>query len=139
MQQNLYRRYQRIEAITASPLTQVAILFEHCAQLIRQAKKAIEEHDVESRFQHSDKAMMVLHNLQGAFDVENSVEGKELHQFCQTIIDALVHLNFQPSLSMCDQLMEMLLEMSHLWRDADRGVVPSQLQPHESETTTVQL
>jgi flagellar biosynthetic protein FliS len=137
MQANPYNRYQKIEAITASPLTQVAILFEHCAQLIRLVKKAIEDQQVESRFQYCDKTMMILQNLQGAFDVEKSVEGKELHHFCQTIINALIYLNFQPDTATCDQLLDMLLDMSHVWREADRGAQTPSPQPQEA--TTLQL
>lgn len=137
MQQDLYRRYQKVEAMTSSSLTQVAIIFEHCAQLIRHIKKGIADNNIESRFQYSDKAMMILQNLQGAFEVERSQEGKLLHHFCQTIINALIYLNFTPTQETCDQLIEMLLEMSHLWREAEQGMpAPSR---EVSEQVMVQL
>ncbi|WP_010297301.1 flagellar export chaperone FliS [Candidatus Odyssella thessalonicensis] len=116
---NKMRTYRRVEAMTASKIAQVAILLEHCAELLRRTKVAIEVKDYEQRYLCTEKVMVILSSIQSSLAIETSAEAVELNAFFNTMIIALLDINLKQEAALCEKVEFALAEMASIWRLAD--------------------
>lgn len=122
------RHYHQAESTSVSKLVQVAILLEYCAQLLQRTLIAIDQGDIEERFNTTDKVTVVISSIQGALAVERSEDAQALNTFFQNVISILIRINTENDKEMCELLRERLLEMGSIWRSADRTLTPQQPQ-----------
>lgn len=118
------RSYAKIENSAVSKLIEMAILLERCAAFLQQAGIAIAAEDFEARFTATDKVIVIMCSLQSNLAVEQSEEAKEFHSFFGNVVSLLVQVNLKNDAKLCSQIREKLLEMSYLWREADKTLTP---------------
>lgn len=117
------KNYQAVALSSASPLEQIAYLFEKAAKHISLAKDAILCKDYESRFLESTKAADIMHGLSGIVK-NNTDETREfiahMSEFFDKTTYAMYDVNFQNDPAICDVLIRILNDMASTWRNASK-------------------
>lgn len=142
------KSYQRVEAASATPVGQVALLLEHCTILLIEARKAIQNNDVEARFNNIDKVMVILSTIDKSLDTKSSKGAIKLSKLFRTMCERLTDVNINNDAELCNKVLNYIHDMVKLWRAADkRGNVAevavvkasTPTPPSETERDNLQL
>lgn len=141
------KSYQKVAAAAATPVGQVAILLEHCALLLTDAIKAIENNEYETRFNKIDKVMVILATIDKSLDTQSSQNAVKLSKLFRTMCDRLTDVNFNNDAELCKKVLRYMHDMAKIWRAADKQnkvaeyavVTASTPTPSESTRDNVEL
>lgn len=134
MRLNQSKAYQRVEAISASKIGQVAILLEHCVRLLDESIRAIGDNQIEQRFLKVDQVMVILNTITNNIDQESSSHAKGLSRFFQRMVIGLVDVNINNDAVMCGKIQTCLFEMAKIWRNADKVPETANVSSIETES-----
>ncbi|AZL16437.1 flagellar export chaperone FliS [Rickettsiales endosymbiont of Stachyamoeba lipophora] len=113
-----YQSYAVAQQNNKSEIDKIIMLFEGAIKLMAQARVAVEQNEIELRFNVSDKVSQIFQGLINILDFDKGGEISEiLRQFYSYIIMKVLQINHEPNVESCDQVIEQMTEMLDAWKD----------------------
>lgn len=101
---------------TASQMQQLIMLYEGAIKYVTQAKKAIENHKFDERFNLIDNATSIINGLRTLLDHDTHKEvATALDNYYNTLENRLIHIQCFDSLDACDATIRDLKTMRNAW------------------------
>lgn len=109
--------YKQQAAVTEDPYKLILKLYEAVLRNLAEVKTAIDNEDIEKKFEHIDKAIAIFDELRNVLnydggDVAYYLDGLYLYQI-QTLFSAGVHNNIND----IDQVMRVTQGLIEAWKD----------------------
>lgn len=143
MQQgNPYKAYSKANH-TVPKTQQVVMLYDGVIRNLKQAKQAVQENDIQTRFNRLKRSSDIIIGLQLSLDFNQGEEAaRALYDFYASIDSRIMQQHRKPDASALDLLIEEVKQMRDLWAQIDRGEIDSngalqQLQPSAAATPSV--
>lgn len=113
---NPYQSYQQNSVNTASPGELTLMLYNGCLKFIHQAKKAIEEKNIEMKNTNIQKAQSIIQELMVTLnmDIEVSKNMMSLYDFMNR---RLMEANIKNDASILDEVEGMVTEFRDTWKE----------------------
>ncbi|MGM0975524.1 MAG: flagellar export chaperone FliS [Bacillota bacterium] len=113
---NPYKSYQQNSVNTASPGELTLMLYNGCLKFIHQAKKAIEEKNIEMKNTNIQKAQSIIQELMVTLnmDIEVSKNMMSLYDFMNR---RLMEANIKNDASILDEVEGMVTEFRDTWKE----------------------
>ena len=131
--------YREIAARGASPVRQVVLLYVQIVEVLRRARKAIEENHIEGRTQAINHAITVIAHLQSKFNLEAGGDvARHLERFYNMVRRRLLEAQVQASKEVLDEQIPLVLELRDAWTEVGRAEavhLDPTLAPSKPETT----
>ncbi|MBE2922724.1 flagellar export chaperone FliS [Anoxybacillus flavithermus] len=112
---NPYQSYQTNAMQTASPGELTLMLYNGCLKFIAQAKKAIEEKDIEARNTNLLKAQKIIQELMVTLNMEYEV-AKSMMTMYDYIYRRLVEANIKSDMSILEEVEGYVKEFRDTWK-----------------------
>lgn len=112
---NPYQSYQTNAVQTASPGELTLMLYNGCLKFIAQAKKAIEDKDVEARNTNLLKAQKIIQELMITLNMEYEV-AKSMMTMYDYIYRRLVEANIKSDMSILEEVEGYVKEFRDTWK-----------------------
>ncbi|MDQ0214911.1 flagellar protein FliS [Oikeobacillus pervagus] len=112
---NPYQAYKNNTVTTASPGELTLMLYNGCLKFIHQAKKAIEDHNIESKNTNIQKAQNIVSELMVTLnmDVEVSKNMMSLYDYMNR---RLIEANLKNDLAILHEVEELVIEFRDTWK-----------------------
>ena len=108
---------------TAPKTRQIVMLYDGAIRNLRQAVEAIEQKQVEQRYNLLVKTSDIILGLQGCLDFDNGGEvAKLLFDYYSSIDSRLIGLHRHPSVDGCNRIIKELKDMRDAWSVIDQQV-----------------
>lgn len=126
MSQNALRQYQTQQIMTASPAMLVFMLFEKAISCLKEAIKAIEDNDIETRWRTNGRAMEIISHLQMTLDMEKGGEiAANLDRLYRYMLTRLPKVDFRNDAAAAREVIGLLEPLHESWRElAKQGEQP---------------
>ncbi|MCC3648569.1 flagellar export chaperone FliS [Cytobacillus oceanisediminis] len=113
---NPYQSYQQNSVKTASPGELTLMLYNGCLKFIHQAKKAIEEKNIEMKNTNIQKAQSIIQELMVTLnmDIEVSKNMMSLYDFMNR---RLMEANIKNDASILDEVEGLITEFRDTWKE----------------------
>lgn len=113
---NPYQSYQQNSVNTASPGELTLMLYNGCLKFIHQAKKAIEEKNIEMKNTNIQKAQTIIQELMVTLnmDIEVSKNMMSLYDFMNR---RLMEANIKNDASILDEVEGLVTEFRDTWKE----------------------
>ncbi|MBG9444636.1 flagellar export chaperone FliS [Cytobacillus firmus] len=113
---NPYQSYQQNSVNTASPGELTLMLYNGCLKFIHQAKKAIEEKNIEMKNTNIQKAQSIIQELMVTLnmDIEVSKNMMSLYDFMNR---KLMEANIKNDASILDEVEGLVTEFRDTWKE----------------------
>ena len=112
---NPYQSYQTNAVQTASPGELTLMLYNGCLKFIAQAKKAIEEKNIEARNTNLLKAQKIIQELMITLNMEYEV-AKSMMTMYDYIYRRLVEANIKSDMSILEEVEGYVKEFRDTWK-----------------------
>ncbi|MGG3956364.1 flagellar export chaperone FliS [Bhargavaea massiliensis] len=112
---NPYQSYQTNAVQTASPGELTLMLYNGCLKFIAQAKKAIEEKNIEARNTNLLKAQKIIQELMVTLNMEYEV-AKSMMTMYDYIYRRLVEANIKSDISILEEVEGYVKEFRDTWK-----------------------
>ncbi|XWN53199.1 flagellar export chaperone FliS [Anoxybacillus flavithermus] len=112
---NPYQSYQTNAVQTASPGELTLMLYNGCLKFIAQAKKAIEEKDIEARNTNLLKAQKIIQELMVTLNMEYEV-AKSMMTMYDYIYRRLVEANIKSDVTILEEVEGYVKEFRDTWK-----------------------
>ncbi len=112
---NPYQSYQTNAVQTASPGELTLMLYNGCLKFIAQAKKAIEDKDIEARNTNLLKAQKIIQELMVTLNMEYEV-AKSMMTMYDYIYRRLVEANIKSDMSILEEVEGYVKEFRDTWK-----------------------
>jgi flagellar protein FliS len=119
--------------LTISPLQQIIFLYEGIVQSLLQAKQAIEEKDIQQRYNTLTLATTAILGLQQGLNREAAKEVAEaLDQFYESAYQRIMVLHMDPNVAGCDAVITEICTVLESWKDAEKQMRTSETMAESS-------
>jgi flagellar protein FliS len=126
--------YREQEILTASPARLVAKLFEAAITSLRKAIQAIEDKDIEARWNANKRAIEIIYHLLATLDHEKGGEiAENLERIYNFILRHLVNVDFHNDPIPALEAIDLLHQLHRAWCELDQ-----QLRAGEPTTSTAE-
>ena len=112
---NPYQSYQTNAVQTASPGELTLMLYNGCLKFIAQAKKAIEDKDIEARNTNLLKAQKIIQELMVTLNMEYEV-AKSMMTMYDYMYRRLVEANIKSDISILEEVEGYVKEFRDTWK-----------------------
>ncbi len=112
---NPYQSYQTNAVQTASPGELTLMLYNGCLKFIAQAKKAIEDKDIEARNTNLLKAQKIIQELMVTLNMEYEV-AKSMMTMYDYIYRRLVEANIKSDITILEEVEGYVKEFRDTWK-----------------------
>ena len=120
--------YRESAARGASPIGRVVLLYEQAIKDLGAAISALASHDIETRTQSLNHALLVIGQLQACLDLDRGGEvARNLDRFYSLMQKRLLEAQVQGSAEILRQQIDLLLSIRAAWievENAEAGRVP---------------
>lgn len=116
----LHKAYQNSSRDHLSAPEATALLLEEAAKSIKEAQTAIEAGEIEKRFKESERATVILGNLEKALvknDAEQSKTAEDLKAYYDDMISLIVRMNKNNDSRTAESIAESLKRMAKEFRN----------------------
>ncbi|ACJ34924.1 flagellar export chaperone FliS [Anoxybacillus flavithermus] len=113
---NPYQSYQTNAVQTASPGELTLMLYNGCLKFIAQAKKAIEEKDIEARHTNLLKAQKIIQELMVTLNMEYEV-AKSMMTMYDYMYRRLVEANIKSDIAILEEVEGYVKEFRDTWKE----------------------
>ncbi len=95
------------------------MLYDAAIAAMQQAKEAIENKDLETRYKKIEKTYLIISGLRDCLDVANGGEvAKTLQEWYTGTAHRVLSINSTEDVAMCDLCIKHLKEMREAWAEA---------------------
>lgn len=121
----LYKAYSRATH-TVAKTRQIVMLYDGTIRFLSQAKEAMENNEIERRFNTLNKAYDIVVGLQACLDFSAGTQAAQaLYDFYASIDARILQLHRTNDAPACGQLIQELKEMREVWNSIDRAAEQS--------------
>jgi flagellar secretion chaperone FliS len=111
-------QYKRLNVETAGKLDLVLMCYEKAIELLRQARKCYEEGQFEHKARKLQKALDILHELQGCLNYEEGGQiANNLSALYTYLIRRILEGDIQRDLKAFDEATRILSELKEAWQE----------------------
>lgn len=121
MNAQAYNTYKKANVETAAPGKLLLMLYDGAIRNIDNAKKAIEEKDMNTAHQQIIKAEDIFLELIGSLNMDYEISN-QLFNLYEYLHYQLVQANMKKDISMLDEVRGFLVEMRNTWEEAIKSV-----------------
>ncbi len=108
-------------AQTVRKTRQVVMLYDGAIRFIQQAKQAILNNDIETRYNALERVSAIITGLQASLDFEKGGQlAKTLYDYYAGMDMRLMSLHSKPDPIACDQVVKHLRMMREAWEEVDK-------------------
>jgi len=101
---------------------QIVMLYEGVIKFVQHAKEAIENDDIELRYNSITKACDIINGLQLSLDFDNGEEiAKLLYDYYAGLDSRLSSVHFSNDIKICEACIDQLKIMRDAWEEIDQG------------------
>lgn len=111
-----YQAYQNNSVNTASPGELTLMLYNGCLKFMKQAKKAMEEKDHETKNTMIQKTQNIIRELMVTLDTNTPI-AKEIMPLYDFVYHALTQANVQNDVTMLEQAREIMTDFRDTWKE----------------------
>lgn len=112
---NPYQKYQNNSVNTASPGELTLMLYNGCLKFIHQAKKAIEENNIESKNTNIQKAQNIISELMVTLNMESSVS-QNLMSLYDYLNRRLMEANIKNDVAILSEVEGFVADFRDTWK-----------------------
>lgn len=106
---------------TVAKTKQVVMLYDAAIKSAQHAREAIEQGDIQTRYNSLVKACDIIFGLQGSLDFENGGEvAQTLYDFYASADARLLSIHRSNDAALCEQVIKDLKLMRDAWLDIDK-------------------
>ncbi|KAF0818989.1 MULTISPECIES: flagellar export chaperone FliS [Cytobacillus] len=113
---NPYKSYQQNSVNTASPGELTLMLYNGCLKFIHQAKKAIEEKNIELKNTNIQKAQSIIQELMVTLNMDMEVS-KNMMSLYDFMNRRLMEANIKNDASILDEVEGLVTEFRDTWKE----------------------
>ncbi|WHY33784.1 flagellar export chaperone FliS [Cytobacillus firmus] len=113
---NPYQSYQQNSVNTASPGELTLMLYNGCLKFIHQAKKAIEEKNIEMKNTNIQKAQSIIQELMVTLNMDMEVS-KNMMSLYDFMNRRLMEANIKNDASILDEVEGLVTEFRDTWKE----------------------
>jgi flagellar protein FliS len=127
MSSNASRQYQTQQIMTASPAMLVFMLFEKAIGSLKEAMKAIEDKEIETRWRANGRAMEIISHLQMTLDMKKGGEvAANLDRLYSYMLTRLPKVDIRNDATVAREIIGLLEPLRESWRElAKQGEQPA--------------
>ncbi len=111
-----YQAYQNNSVNTASPGELTLMLYNGCLKFIKQAKKAIEAKDHQTKNEMIQKTQKIIRELMVTLD-QNAPIAKEMMPLYDFVYNKLTQANIKSDLKQLEQAREIIENFRDTWKE----------------------
>jgi flagellar protein FliS len=128
MNEQASKHYQTQQIMTASPATLVFMLLDKAIVCLKEAIRAIEAKDIESRWRANARAMEIISHLKSTLDHDKGgIIARNLDQLYSFMLSHLPKVDFANDANAAQSVIELLVPFRDSWKElASRGNGPLQ-------------
>lgn len=106
---------------TVAKTKQVVMLYDAAIKCVKQASEAIEQGDIETRYNSLVKACEIIFGLQGSLDFESGGDvAQTLYDFYASVDARLITVHRSADAGTCKQIVKELKLMREAWEEIDK-------------------
>ena len=126
MSQSAANQYQTQQIMTASPAMLVFMLFEKAISCLKEAIKAIEDNEIETRWRANGRAMEIISHLQLTLDTDKGGEiAGNLDRLYSYMLTRLPKVDIRNEADAAREVIGLLEPLRESWRElAKQGDLP---------------
>ena len=130
MYQNEAANYLQKQIETASPAQRVVMLYDGAIKFYLKAKQAIEQGDIEARFNSNKRATDIIAHLLGTLDLEKGGDvANRLYSIYMFIMKRQMDIDLKNDAAAADEIVGYLKTLRKSWEEiASKGVERAQAE-----------
>lgn len=115
--QKQYEAYQQNSVLTASPGELTLMLYNGCLKFLNQAKKAVQEKNIEAKHTNLSKAQNIISELMVTlnFDYDIANDMRRLYDYMNR---RLIEANIKNDTEIISEVEELVTEFRDTWKEA---------------------
>ncbi len=119
---NVARQYREKQILNASPAEQIVMLYDGAIRFLRQAQKAIEEGNIQERYNNNKRAGDILAYLLSTLDAEKGGEiAGNLERLYNYMLQRLMMVDMKNDPQAAEEVINRLRELRESWVKIARG------------------
>ncbi|MAI07887.1 MAG: flagellar export chaperone FliS [Magnetococcales bacterium] len=136
MNKNAAQHYKEQQILNATPAERVVLLYDGAIKFLLQAKRAIEEKNIQERFNSNKRASDIIFYLQDTLDMENGGEvAVNLFRIYGYMLRRLIEVDMKNDVEAVDDVIAKLRELNASWKKIASGDVAVQGQSSAENAT----
>lgn len=141
-QQETSKQYEAYKAYyqAVSKTKQVVMLYDGAIKYMQKAIEAIEEENIQDRYNALEKASSIVVGLQAALDFEKGKDISEaLENYYFSIDMRIISVHRSQDIEMCNQIIKELRQMRDAWEEVDQTIGKDSADQVESESSSADI
>lgn len=123
-----YQAYSRANH-TVPKTQQIVMLYDGIIRNLQQAKEAMEQQNIEQRYNKLVKASEIIIGLQSCLDYDQGQQAAQvLYDFYSSLDSRIIGLHRTSDVVMCQSLIDEVKEMRTMWHNIDQGNIEANQQ-----------
>lgn len=124
--QNMAKEYLERQIMNASPVERIVLCYDGAIKFLSAAKRAIEEGNIQERYNNNKKAGDVIAYLMDTLNMEKGGEVAErLRQVYSYMLRRLMDVDLKNDVLAIDEVVAQLRDLRASWEKVARGDLPS--------------
>jgi flagellar protein FliS len=126
MNKNAAQHYKEQQILNATPAERIVLLYNGAIKFLMHAKQAIEENNIQERFNNNKRASDIIFYLQETVDIEKGGEvGQNLYRIYGYMLRRLIDVDMKSDKEAIADVIGKLKELNVSWQKIASGDVPS--------------
>ncbi|WP_010676894.1 flagellar export chaperone FliS [Bacillus timonensis] len=116
---NPYQTYQDNSVFTATPGELTLMLYNGCLKFMGQAKKSIQEKNIETKHINISKAQNIISELMVTLNMDYEIS-KEMRRLYDFINRRLIEANIKNDVKLLEEAEDLVIEFRDTWKEVIR-------------------
>ena len=127
-----YQAYSRANH-TVPKTQQIVMLYDGIIRNLQQAKEAMEQNNIEQRYNKLVKASEIIIGLQSCLDYDQGQQAAQvLYDFYSSLDSRIIGLHRTNDAGACQSLIDEVKEMRTMWHNIDQGNIEANQEMAQS-------
>ncbi|MED3574794.1 flagellar export chaperone FliS [Cytobacillus praedii] len=115
--QKQYEAYQQNSVLTASPGELTLMLYNGCLKFLNQAKRAVQEKNIEAKHTNLSKAQNIISELMVTLNFDYDI-AKDMRKLYDYMNRRLIEANIKNDIAIISEVEELVTEFRDTWKEA---------------------
>ncbi|TCJ06390.1 flagellar export chaperone FliS [Cytobacillus praedii] len=115
--QKQYEAYQQNSVLTASPGELTLMLYNGCLKFLNQAKRAVQEKNIEAKHTNLSKAQNIISELMVTLNFDYDI-AKDMRKLYDYMNRRLIEANIKNDIDIISEVEELVTEFRDTWKEA---------------------